>query len=195
MSLSIKEFIVETHDEIKENPFWMNFDLRFIKGLIQQFRKFDKLRMTELYREFSINNPYLIMIDKCYHDVHAMMSNIQFEIDEFGEIRKYHIGTIVTVLQTYLTNYHALIDNERKGSIIGYTSNGGENLKKYKAIYDDEKKKYFAYNVIKEKERDKLKKYLESQLEKSWVDINWYHQCLQELNNGDKFIGEHWMFE
>lgn len=176
------------HDQIKEHPYWMTFDINLLEDVIKDFRELSCC----VWNSADDKNPYYVILRCVTHEFNCMLSNIPYWVKEgkFDERR----GDIIMVLQTYLMNAHRLVDGmEADGNIVGYTYLG-HDVRKFQAELDEENGKYFAVNIIKQKNVNDLRKLCEkfANLSNQSNTRDYARQCLEELDRGETFIGKCW---
>ena len=137
----------KAHDELKENPFWINFDNRFLPDVLKKF--------SEISRNYwgiaDKSNPYYAVIRAVTHDFNCMLGNISdsIKLGRFEERWSEHIGDVIMVMQVYLMNIHRIIDhNEYNGNVVGYTFDRLKGIQKFQAFKKDDET-YVVYHVIK----------------------------------------------
>ena len=176
------------HDQIKVHPYWMTFDINLLEDVRKNFRELSCC----VWNSADDKNPYYVILRCVTHDFNCMLSNIPYWVKE-GKFDERKSDTIM-VLQTYLMNIHRLIDGmEPDGNIVGYTYLG-HGVKKFKAEWDEEKGKYFAVNIIKQKNVSAVRKWCEkyANLSSPSHTRDYARQCLEELDRGEMLIGKFW---
>ena len=206
---------VEIHDLIKGNPFWINFDYSFLKGLLKQYDDLSseiwplKYLSTENGKtEYDRTNPYAPLLNAVTHDFNAMLSWMRYRIaeDKTEDIRKFQ-GEIVQVLQTYLSIAHSLLlghtlpKDESATSYTfnhyGYSLQNYEHICKLKALYDEDRSGWHAYEVTNMQYLPLVKKYLEKVVDRNLTEssVNWAKDGLNDIQEGRIIIGRHWIIE
>lgn len=186
----------KAHDIVKDNPYWMNFDEKFLPELIEYF-----LDLTECrWGTADESNPYYVILRCCGHDVCCMLNNMRYKLEGKCPIEQSFKEHFIIVLQSYLSNAHRLIDgHDFNENIVGYTDTNGLHLKKFTVLKSDDKfKPYYAVHVVQtEEEYKEMKDWLYK-----WVGYNyecntkkWAIECLVELDAGNKIIGKHWLIK
>lgn len=192
------EKLRKAHDIVKDSPYWMNFDEKFLPELIEDFLNMMECTWFKPGTEFS---PYYTIIRCCGHDVCCMLCNMRYMLSgKYGPISQSFREHFIIVLQTYLSNVHRLLDrHEFNENIVGYTDTNGHHLKKHTVLKSDDKfNPYYAVRVIQTQEEfDEMKNWLdkEASRDKESHTHKWALQCLEELNEGKKIIGEHWLIK
>jgi len=115
------EIIRKTHDELKEHPYWLNFNNNFLEEIISLFGRLS----SNTYGISDNTNPYYTVINHLTHDFNTMLFKIKMSIRDgkFQVEWKDHMGDVIMVLQVYLQNIHRLIDNYIPGEnegVVGY---------------------------------------------------------------------------
>ena len=114
------ETVKRTHDELKEHPYWINFDEALLKDVLGLFGKISR----NYWGTADTTNPYYAIIRCVTHDFNCMLGSISGSIHDhnFERVWKPYMGDVIMVLQVYLMNIHRMIENrEPDGSVVGYT--------------------------------------------------------------------------
>lgn len=176
------------HDLIKNHPYWMAFENRFLNDIRSYFCEL----LCLVSDSSDETNPYYVILRCITHDFNCMLRNIPYWIED-GKFDTYK-GDAIMVMQTYLMNVHGLIEGRKpEDNVIAYTYLG-KNIKKYQTEWDDEQKKYFAVNVIKPEDIPDVRHWCENyaNLSRTSATRDWARQCLVEIERGEKLIGKHW---
>lgn len=187
----------KAHDVVKDNPYWMNFDEKFLPELIEDFFNLTGCR----WGTADESNPYYVILRCCGHDVCCMLSNMRYKLEgKYGHIEQSFKEHFIIVLQAYLSNAHRLIDgHDFNENIVGYTDTNGLHLKKFTVLKSDDKfNPYYAVRVIQtEDEYKKMKDWLEKWAGRDFEcnTKTWAIECLAELNAGNKIIGKNWLIK
>lgn len=193
MTDQLKE-IKRMHDIIKSDPFWITFDKSLYYDLLMSIRSLNNI----IYDCADETNPYYVIWKCMYHDFMAMWCT------EISRLRDGYEGNIdsevILVLQTYLTIVHSLFEERDYDDIIGYTcvrKNGKYHLSSYKALYDEDKKEYYAAGLVDESQRDFIIKLCEDLKSKAHSEESkkWYDDALDDLHSGKKLINKCWLFK
>lgn len=175
------------HDKIKEHPYWMTFDAKFLPSLLEDFRE---LTLT-VWDSADNTSPYYVVLRAVTHDFNKMLSNVRewLKHDKF----KPHEGSVIAVMQAYLMNIHRLLDGgDADGAVVGFTY-FGKDLEKYEALYDEEEKTYYAVNVVKRSYLPEIEKILTkfgrccSKGTRELVE-----ECRRDIEEGRQIIGKMW---
>lgn len=189
------ESLKNKHELVKNNPYWINFDEKYLPGMLDMFRDM----VNNVWGTGDTSNPYYVILQCCTHDVNAMISTIQYMIEEEKEFTKDEFGNVITVLQTFLTNVHALVDGDRaKENAIGYLYNFTKNgLRKFKSVYDTDKNEWRAFNIIKPTDVEKVRKLVNPylKLKDTRAMKQWAAECIDDIDSGKKIIGGFYIIE
>lgn len=189
------ESLKNKHELVKNNPYWINFDEKYLPGMLDMFRDM----VNNVWGTGDTLNPYYVILRCCTHDVNAMISSIQYMIKEEKEFTKDEFGNVITVLQTFLTNVHALVDGDRaKDDVIGYLFTFDKSgLRKLKSVYDTDKNEWRALNIIKATDIEKVKKLVNHylKLKDTRAIKQWAIECINDIESGEKIIGGVYMVE
>ena len=195
------EKLTETYNVVKENPYWAtNFDENLLPKLIDDY--FEMIRCV-WFKEYTEDSPYYVILRCCGHDTCCMLSNMRYMLEDkkYGPIDDSFKKHFNTVLQSYLTNVQCLLNRcDFNENIIGYTDTNGRHLKKYTVVYrkDDKWQPYKAVRIIRtQEEYDEMKAWLEKEANRTFESNTkkWAIECLQELENGEKIIGNRWLIK
>lgn len=191
MNEQLKE-IKRLHDLLKDNPFWLNFDIHLYMDVLTQFRQLHNI----YFGSSDKTNPCYVMLSAIYHDFNAMISSEMYCLEK-RTIDKVD-SKIIIMLQTYLTLVHGLFDKRDLSEVFGYNCRcikGNYSLSTLKAIYDEAKKEYYVVNVVPESKREVIIKLCEKELEKFHYDKTWWQEALAELKEGRKEVKKFWLFK
>lgn len=184
-----REELKQLHDKIKENPYWMSFDKVFLPELLN-----DLYRIGCLYYDYmDYTNPYYAMLRALTHDYNCLIDLIRYSIKKREDYK--YMDKAIVVFQTYLTLIHGMIEGNRQEDVVGYLLKNGD-LKKYLSLYDESKKQFYVVNVISSKGIPAVIEYCEKFVKHGSGSIkDWCEQCLEEIKNGEKIIGRHWLIK
>lgn len=185
------ENVKKAHDELKESPYWINFDNRLLPDVLKKFGE-----ISRNYWGIADNsNPYYAIIRCLTHDFNCMLCSISDSI-RLGRLDKSwneHMGDVIMVLQIYLMNIHRIIDhNDYEGAVVGYTYTRTGGIKKFQAFKKDDGT-YVVYNVITKDELPAVKKTIEK-----YINIHdcptkkWAQDAMKDIEEGHDVIGETW---
>ena len=186
------ENLIRLHDKIKENPYWLNFDQRFLKELVKDFRELN----NNVWGVKDETNPYYVMLRATGHDFSCMLTNIQYwmednNYDEFESRRP----NIILTMQTFLMNVHRMLDDREEidDTVIGFTA-AGKDLKTYVCEWFEDDNEYRALNLIRRSSIEGLRKWLSDRanLKYTCYTKEWAEECLKELDEGKTIIGKFW---
>jgi hypothetical protein len=188
------ENVKKAHDELKESPYWINFDNRFLPDVLKKF--------GEICRNYwgiaDVTNPYYAIIRCVTHDFNCMLGNISNSIilGEFNNRWKEHMGDVIMVFQIYLMNIHRIIDhNDYEGAVVGYTYTRSGGIKKFQAFKKDDGT-YVVYNVISKNELPNVRKTIEK-----YINLHdcprkkWAQDAMKDIEEGHDVIGETWILK
>ena len=195
--------IRKTHDEIKEHPYWINFDNVFLYDVLSLFYN----RLEGLWRvsNENKNNPYCILINYIIHDMNYLLSSIRYSIKDGSFQNKWKdcMGDVNMVLQVYLQNIHRMIDSyyytlDKDENVVGYVYYRIPDPLKYGIVkfqvFEREEEKR-CYMVIEKNKIPNLIKYLKnitlignSSCQED--SKRWINNCLQEIEDGKDIIGD-----
>lgn len=145
----LKEAQLKLHDEIKEHPFWITFDAQLFPSVFRM--------MSDLYgliikgNPLYDSNPHLVLLYRLTHDFNC----------NAGEYKKFLLdnnlrGMFITVLQTYLSNMHNVIEGRITDNPVQYLLNKNGDFFKYVTVYEDSK-----YRVVLVKDRKSVEGYIQ----------------------------------
>ena len=203
----IKKFlddIRKTHDNIKEHPYWINFDNVFLYDVLSLFSNTGGLWLVANENK---NNPYCILINNIIHDMNYLLSSIRFSINDgsFKDEWKDCMGDVNMVLQVYLQNIHRMIDSyyytlDKNETVVGYVYYKPKpfpdplktGIIKFQVFEREEKKR--CYMVLEKNKIPNLIKYLKNIIfigGSSQEDSKrWINNCLKEIEDGKDIIGD-----
>lgn len=191
------EIVKQTHDELKEHPYWLNFDKAFLHDVLSLFGKISR----NYWGIADKTNPYYAIIRCVTHDFNCMLGSIadSFRLRKFEETWEEYMGDVIMVLQVYLMNIHRLIEGrDPDGNVVGYTFTRSRGLEKFQSFLKDNGE-YQVFCIVDTQEKyNWMKEYLEKQADpnKAGGPIQkWAAKSLQELNEGKDEIGEVWKIE
>lgn len=186
----------ELHDSIKEHPFWINFDEKYLDNLLSLYSNvldvvYDGLNMKER------KNPYGVLLSCLHHDFCCMLGFIKR--NGTTKVNKDYI----MVLQTYLQNLHRGLEwndtDQFPNSIVGFNLyNGYGAVRKYKVLNVDTK--YKCVYCVKDKTRllkdirNKIDRYKDSSHFMHNM-LDFYLKCEKDLVNGKTLIGDWCLIE
>lgn len=199
--------VKETHDELKEHPYWLNFDNIFLKDILSLFNRIS----SNVWCISDNTNPYYTLINHLTHDFNTMLFKIKMSIrnGKFKEEWEDHIGDVIMVLQVYLQNIHRLIDNYIPGEnedVVGYLYYRPiykpfphplkTGIVKFQ-VFKGEEGKFYPYMILEKNKIPNLIKYLKSiVLIGNGLDQentkNWINDCLKEIEGGKNIIGDYY---
>jgi hypothetical protein len=188
--------LIKLHDEIKNHPFWNNFDVELFSGVFKMMRDLCGL----LYKNNLIvdTNPHATLINCSTHDFNCISSRYR-ELLIDTKTR----GIYTLVLQTYLSNMHRIIEGVIEDNPVQYNityKNNEYTLHKYVTVLCDNNKTYRMLLVINESEVDKYIKVFETCIKKQeeylknhedtfgWrnKEIKYYKKEIELLKSGNK---------
>lgn len=185
------ENVKKTHDELKESPYWINFNNRFLPNVLKKFSEIS----CNYWGISDVSNPYYAIIRCVTHDFNCMVSDISYSIKhgEFEKRWKNYMGDVIMVLQTYLMNIHRIIDhNDYDGDVIGYTYTISDGIKKFQAFKKDDGT-YVVYNIISKNELPTVKKTIEKYINLHDCSMKkWAQDAMKDLEEEHDVIGETW---
>ena len=185
------ENVKRAHDELKESPYWINFDNRFLPDVLKKFGEISR----NYWGISDVSNPYYAIIRCVTHDFNCMLCSISdsIRLGRLDEGWKEHMGDVIMVLQIYLMNIHRIIDNnDYDGAVVGYTYTIRGGIKKFQAFKKDDGT-YVVYNVITKDELPAVKKTIEK-----YINIHdcptkkWAQDAMKDIEEGHDVIGETW---
>lgn len=188
------ETVKRTHDELKEHPYWINFDDTLLKDVLGLFGKISR----NYWGTADTTNPYYAIIRCVTHDFNCMLGSISGSIrdHDFERVWKPYMGDVIMVLQVYLMNIHRMIDDrEPDGSVVGYTFTRSGGLVKFQAFPKGDGEYKVLCIVDTEEKYEKVKDYLEKRADRNksrGAIQEWAEKSLRELNEGKDEIGECW---
>ena len=187
--------LIKLHDEIKNHPFWNNFDVELFSGVFKMMRDLCGL----LYKNNLIvdTNPHATLIKGSTHDFNCISSRYR---ELLLDVKTRGIYTLV--LQTYLSNMHRIIEGVIEDNPVQYNityKNNEYTLHKYVTVLCDNRT-YRMLLVINESEVDKYIKAFETRIKKQeeylenhedeygWrnKEIKYYKKEIELLKNGNK---------
>lgn len=161
----LKKEQLKLHDEIKEHPFWITFDAQLFPSVFKM--------MSDLYGLLIKSNPlydrspHLVLLYRLTHDFNGNARNYKnFLLDD--KLR----GMFITVLQTYLSNMHNVIEDRIANNPVQYLLSSDGKFFKYVTVYEDSK-----YRVVLVKDRGSIEGYIQG--------------CKKSLLKHETFIKEH----
>ena len=188
------EIVKQCYDELKEHPYWINFDRTLLRDVLSLFGKISR----NYWGTADNTNPYYAVIRCVTHDFNCMLCSISdsIRLGRMDEGWEKHMGDVNMVLQVYLMNVHRMIENrEPDGNVVGYTFSRSDGLSKFQA-FKEEDGTYKVFCIIDTQEKyDKMKKYLEKRADKTksrGAIQEWAAKSLQELDEGKDEIGTVW---
>ena len=200
--------IKETHDKLKEHPYWLNFDNIFLEDILSLF---DRLS-SNVWGISDNTNPYYALITHTLfiHDFNTMLFKIRMSIRDgrFQEEWKDHMGDVIMVLQVYLQNIHRLIDNYIPGEnegVVGYLYYRPTykpfphplrtGVVKFQ-VFKGEEDEFYPYMILDKNKIPNLIKYLKSIvcLDQGATE-SWSNDCLREIEEGKNIIGDYYRIE
>ena len=176
------------HDTIKEHPYWLTFDTKFIEEIRQHFLELSRY----IYNSSDEANPYYVILRCITHDFNCMLSNIYYWVKD-GKFDE-HKGNVIMVLQSYLMNIHRLIDgNISEKTVVGYTYLG-RKVNKFQAEYDKKESKYYAVAIIKSEDIPSVRRWCENRakLTQPSHTKDFATRCLADIDKGKRLIGKCW---
>lgn len=188
------EIVRKTHDELKEHPYWLNFDKALLRDVLGLFSKIS----GNYWGITDKTNPYYAVISCVTHDFNCMLGSISdsIRLGRFEENWGEHMGDVIMVMQVYLMNIHRMIEGrEPDGNVVGYTYTRIGDIEKYQAFPDPNKEGFFTvYKIVKEDRIPHIRIYLNKYagLDNECSIKTWAINCLKELNEGNDVIGECW---
>lgn len=160
--------LLQLHDEIKNHPFWNDFDVSLFSEVFRMIRNL----VSKAYQSNLITNrnPHAELINKTTHDFNAETVNYRDFLTNV-ETR----GAYTLVLQTYLSNLHRVICDEIDAYPVQYLL-----YKKYEKPF-----KYvttinadnITYRVLAAKSEEGAAKYLDAcrvriDKQKTFIELN-----------------------
>ena len=188
------ENVKKTHDELKESPYWINFDNRFLPDVLKKF--------SEISRDYwgisDVSNPYYAIIRCVTHDFNCMLGSISdsIRLGKFEKRWKEHMGDVIMVLQIYLMNIHRIIDhNDYNGDVVGYTYTISGGIQKFQAFKKDDGT-YIVYNVITKDKLPVVKETIEKYINHHNCSIKkWAQDAMKDIEEGHDVIGGSWILK
>lgn len=185
------EDIRQTHDRVKESPYWLNFNNEFrgevrkqmndLVDLSIRFVTLNSVKQAEgigqLYRD-----KYSPLIKTFWHDVRRYLGcNYEPRTEKFENAIFY--------LQGFLSVIHQMLDNIDEAVYAADNSIWRNKIKS--ELYDKDKcYGYYAYNEIPKEDKPKLIKWL-----KSYQESAYDKEVIQKLiNDVEKEISPHYKF-
>lgn len=199
--------IRKIHDDIKEHPYWINFNNIFLKDILSLFNRIS----SNVWCISDNTNPYYTLINHLTHDFNTMLFKIKMSIRDgkFQEEWEDHMGDVIMVLQVYLQNIHRLIDNympEENEGVVGYLYYRPTykpfphplktDIVKFQ-VFKGEEDKFYPYMILGRNKIPNLIKYLKSivlignGLDQEATE-SWINDCLKEIEEGKNIIGDYY---
>jgi len=188
--------VKETHDELKEHPYWLNFNNSLLSDVLGLFNQISK----NVWGISNSTNPYYAIIMCVTHNFNCMIHNIlnSLKTKGFQVEWKDHMGDVIMVLQVYLQNIHRIIDGYIPGeneSVIGYNYTRFDEIEcgiaKFQAFKKEGKEDYIVYRILSKNSIPIIEKYCKKYLGISDRPIKtWAINCLKEIEEGKDIIGD-----
>jgi len=186
--------VKETHDEIKEHPYWLNFDNSLLSDVLRLFNRIS----TNVHGITDNTNPYYAIIKCVTHDFNCMVHDIldSLKTKRFQKEWEDHMGDVIMVLQVYLQNIHRIIDGyiPEDENVIGYNYKKFDKIEcgiaKFQAFKKEGGKDYIVYRILSKNSIPNIKRSCEKYLGLSDRPIKtWAINCLKEIEEGKDIIG------
>lgn len=188
------KIVRETHDELKEHPYWLNFDKALLKDVLGLFSRIS----SNYWGIADKTNPYYAIIRCVTHDFNCMLGDISdhIRLGRFEENWKEYMGDVTMVMQVYLMNIHRMIEGrEQDVNVVGYTFTRSQGIRKFQSFPDPNRKKFYTvYEIVKEERIPHIRTYLNKYAGLNYESSmrTWAINCLKELSEGKDVIGECW---
>ena len=204
----------ETHDIIKEHPYWKIFDHAMYKNELFSLYRELMNNMSELYHYTDYDSPVVCIHKTLYHDFSRMICLIRNinDVESSDDFKMFYLPT----LQAYLQLIHLVIDKNDNDpeciqmilpNDISHPTRFTTFIPEYKENWTTDdgyiisyttKKGYNSVIRIREDEIDKYKNEINKAIEKYKnpkiserlrnTMFEWFNVCLKDINERTSFV-------